>query len=358
MHCATALRTLLLAAALPLAVAAQGQTVADPPALQPMTLATMADGLARPLGAPVAVPRTRGTLDLKDKRFYIAEYRVLIDQGGEQAARPRDGRLLGQPMAGDEARLRYRTVHDMAALQALTDRAWADLQARLAAAGVAPVAAAEITGVHGAIFEATEPGSTAAAPVTTDATTGSTTRRYLVLAPSGTRLVRQVPGGLDVGNLTARLAYPRARVEGLSLAVAVNLSALDNAAPRPSTWAGTSGSAALSPQMELGPAPQAALVHAHAQRALVNLTEALVLAPEFGRLRLATPTEALLPAAPQAPLQALLSLGQRLAGAGGAPPLLDAVLELDGPSTGRLLMYSLQAANQAIANALQAALAP
>jgi hypothetical protein len=345
----------LLAALLaPAAPTARAQTTAPAAVtLQPMTVATMADALARPLGAAVSTPRTRGTLDLKGKRFYIAEYRVLIDQSGERPAWLRDGRLLGLQLQGDTVMLSYRSQPDIAALQALTDRAWADLQQRLENAGVTLTAPEEIIGAHGAIFEATEPGSTAAAPVTVDARTGDTTRHYLALAPSGGKLVRQVPGGLDIGNLAARLSYPRHNVEALSLALAVNLSALDGSGQRASSYALAPGVEALSPQMELGPAPSAALVHAHAQRALVNLNEALLLAPEFGRLRLASAAEA---AKPTSPLQALITLGKSLAR--GPQTTLDTVLELDGPATGRLLMYSLQAANQAIADTLKAALSP
>jgi len=340
---------LLLAAPIALAQSAAGAA----PELQPLSSTRLADALARPLGAAVSAPRTRGTLDLKDKRFYIAEYRVLIDQAGELPVAPRDGRLLGLQLAGDSVRLSYRSQPDIAALQTLVDRGWADLLLRLAAVGVNPTTPEQIISAHGAIFEATEPGSSQAAPLTVEAKTGETTRRYLVLAPTGGKLVHQMPGGLDIGNLAARLSYPRHQVEALSLTLAVNLSALDNSSQRRSGYALAPGVEALSPQMELGPAPAAALVHAHAQRALVNLNEALLLAPEFGRLRLASAAEAV---KPSSPLQALISLGKSMTS--GQQTTLETVLELDGPATARLLMYSLQAANQAIANTLQAALEP
>jgi len=332
--------------------ASPGQTAGQP---QPLNTDTAAEALARPAGAAVSVPRTRGSIDLQGKRFYIAEYRVLIDQGGELNAWTRDGVLLGQQLKSDEAIINYRAAPDLAApkalqaLQALVDKAWADLQVRLNAAGVVLTPAADIINVHGAIFDATEPGSSAGNPQIVDNKTGDTTRRYLVLAPTGTRLIRQVPGGIDVGNLGARVSYPSNKVEGLSLALAVNLTGLDPSSKRASSFApGPGGGESLSPQMELGPAPSSALVHAHGQRSLVNLSEALVLAPEFARLRVASPAET----GRKSALDSLLSLGRTLA---GSKPQVDAVLELDGPATARLLAYSLAAGNQAIADTLKAA---
>lgn len=43
---------------------------------------------------------------------------------------------LGRPGGDQAVKLVFRARPDIAALQALVDRAWADLQARLAAAGV------------------------------------------------------------------------------------------------------------------------------------------------------------------------------------------------------------------------------
>jgi len=105
--------------------------------------------------------------------------------------------------------------------------------------------------------------------------------------------------------------------------------------------------------MELAPAPSAALVHAHAQLALVNLGEALVPAAEFGRLRLA-PMDGPIPS--NDPLKPLVSLGRRLLGDESAQNRqVDALLELDGPATARLVAFLGSAGNQAIADALKAA---
>lgn len=340
----------LLMAPLLTAPAAMAQAV-----LRPMSPAAIEPALARPLGEPLRAPRTTGEIDLKGKQVYIAEYLLLVDVSGEVPATPRDGQLLGVPLGvplGDgPVVLAYRTQHDIAALQALTDHAWADLQARLAAAGVVLADPATVLREHGAVYEATDAASAPGAPVQLESKQGSTLRRYQAMAPTGMRLVPRSAAGIGLGNIAARVAYPAKRIEGLSLAMAINLSALDTTGQRATRFAAPGGAPALSPLMELAPAPSAALVHAHAQLALVNLGEALVPAAEFARLRRA-PMDGPIPS--NDPLKPLPSLGRRLLGDEG-PQRVDALLELDGPGTARLMVFLTSAANQAIADALKAA---
>ncbi|OGB07956.1 MAG: hypothetical protein A3E25_01500 [Burkholderiales bacterium RIFCSPHIGHO2_12_FULL_69_20] len=319
--------------------------------LRPMSTTAIEPALAKPLGEPMRAPRTTGAIDLKGKQFYIAEYLLLVDLSGEVPAAPRDGQLLGMPMDDGPAVLAYRTQHDIAALQALTDRAWADLQVRLAAAGVVLADAATLLREHGAVYEATDPASAPGAPVLLESRQGNTVRRYLALAPSGMRLVPRSAAGIGLGNLAARVAYPAKRIEGLSLAMAINLSALDTTGQRAASLASPGGLPTLSPLMELAPAPSAALVHAHAQLALVNLGEALVPGAAFARLRRA-PMDGPIPS--NDPLQPLISIGRRLLGEAG-PQRVDALLELDGPATARLMVFLTSAANQAITDALKTA---
>lgn len=352
----TARATPWFAAAL-LGLAASCPMAQPAPALQALAPETISAALARPIGQAVRAPRTSGEIDLRGKRLYIAEYLLLFDLSGEMPVQPRDGHLLGQPVGDKPALLAYRAAPDIGALQQLTDRAWADLQGRLQAAGVALADPADTVRQHGAVYAATEPASTALAPVVLSTRTGDTERRYLAMAPTGMRLVPRTVAGIGPGNIAARVSFPIQGVEALSLAMALNFSALDPGSQRASTFAPPPGSAAgppaLSPLMELAPAPAAALVHAHAQLALVNLGEALVLAGEFARLRP-------LPAA-ETPLREnlgpLLALGRRLLG-GPAAPRVEALLELDGPTTARLALYALYAGNQAIADALKAARQP
>ena len=134
--------------------------------------------------------------------------------------------------------------------------------------------------------------------------------------------------------------------------MALNLSVLDATGTRPPAFAAPGGLPTLSPLMELAPAPAAALVHAHAQQAFINLNEALIPAAPFARLCLA-PLDGPIPS--NDPLKPLLSLGQRLQGGSAQALRVEAVLDLDGPSTARLAVFLTSAANQAIADALKAA---
>ncbi len=333
-----------------LATLAQAQT-ADLPPLRPLSMVSAEAALARLPGEPTPAPRTSGTLDLRDKQVHIAEYLLLFDLAGEQPATVRDGKLLGMAMPEGRAQLAHRAAPDIAVLQALTDHAWADLQARLQAAGVVLADPAAAVQTHGAVHAASSAGSTADAPVRLVHTQGGTIRRYLALAPTGMRLVPRTPAGIGSGDAAARATYLAKRQEGLSLAMALNLSVLDTTGARMPAFAAPGGLPTLSPLMELAPAPAAALVHAHAQQALVNLNEALVPAAPFGRLRLA-PLDGPIPS--NDPLKPLLSFSLRLQGE--APVRrVETLLDLDGPSTARLAVYLTSAANQAIANALKAA---
>lgn len=333
-----------------LAGPAAAQT-ADLPPLRPLSMVSAEAALARLPGTPTPAPRTSGTLDLRGRQVHIAEYLLLFDLAGEQPGPVRDGKLLGTPVPEGKAQLAWRATPDVAVLQALTDHAWADLQARLQAAGVVLADAAAVVQAHGAVHAATSPGSDAGAPVQLVHTQGGTTRRYLAMAPTGMRLVPRTPAGIGPGDAAARATYQAQRHEALSLAMALHLSVLDATGARAPAFAAPGGLPTLSPLMELAPAPAAALVHAHAQQAFVNLNEALIPAAPFGRVRLA-PLDGPIPS--NDPLKPLLNFGLRPQG--DAPPRrVEALLDLDGPSTARLAVYLSSAANQAIADALKAA---
>ena len=346
--------------------------------LRPLTLTSIAPVLERAIGAPIAAPATRGQIDLHGKRFYIAEYLLLFEVGGEIAAATKNGRIFGQRQGVEQVSLAYATTPDIAALQALTDRLWADLQLRLARAGVSVTPAEQIVPEYGAVYTASEAPSAPGKPVYYEARSGESLRRYLVLAPSGMKVVPRGLTGVGVGNLSARLAYPAKGVEAVSLAIAVNTTGLDGVADRVSTFIGSDDMYTLSPLLEVRPAPASALVHAHAQLALVNLDEALVLDGEFARIRRTT-YDAAATIPPNEPLRLLGKtldnvvgslFGQSgrgrgpITGAGADGQIGTAIaerkrvpvlLELDGPALARMMLYGVSAANEAIAETLRSA---
>ncbi|MFN0186290.1 MAG: hypothetical protein ACKVQR_20945 [Aquabacterium sp.] len=353
--------TVVLASALGLGavqIPARAQTPAIPP-LQPLSLASVAAELQQPVGGAMPQLATRGALDLAGRRFYIAEYQVLVEVSGEFPVPVVDGLVLGQPVWGDRVRLQYRATHDVAAIQALVDRSWEDLRRRLADAGVAPADPAETIARHGAILEAATQPTTADAPLLVEADAGERVRRYLVFAPSGQKVVARSPVGINLGNLAARLAFLASRVEGVSLALAVNLAGTEEIAQRKSGFARPADAPPLwrplSPQLEVRAAPGLALLATHGAQAQVTLTDAVVLDGDFARLR--PSAEGTAPGAAADPLGQLRTLGGRLLGARPADASLAAQLELDGPATARLMLAGLSAVNETIVQALRRATA-
>ena len=337
-------------AGLVLAASAHAQ-LADLPPLRPLSMVAAEAALARLPGSPAPAPRTSGTLDLKQQQVHIAEYLLLFDLSGELPAPVRQGKLLGLSVPEGSTRLAYRTTPNIGVLQALTDLAWADLQARLASAGLVLADAAAAQQAHGAVHAATSAGSSPSVPVVLLHTQGDTTRRYLALAPTGMRLLPRTAAGIGSGDTTARAAYLAHRVEALSLVMALHFSAIDPSGERAPAFAAPGGLPTLSPLMELAPAPADALVYAHAQQARVGLAEVLVPAAGFARLRLA-PLDGPIPS--NDPLKPLLSIGRRLSG-DTQGTRVEALLDLDGAATARLVAHLTSAGNQAITNALAAA---
>ncbi len=351
----------LATSALLLSSGVWAQTPPAAPQLQPMNASTIAAALTRALGADVPALKTIGELELHGKQFYIAEYQVLVEVSGEYELAPVDGMAFGVPVWGERLRVQYSTRHDVASIQTLVDRAWADLQKRLADSDVNPAPAQAVIAEHGALFDADQAATTEAAPVLVESRSGTHLRRYMVFAPSGMKIVPRSFTGIAMGNLVARMAWPLKNVEAVSLAVAIDLTGLDLPPGRESSFALPSGTPPklkpVSPLLELRPAPGHPLARTHAVAAQVELTDAVSLAGEFGRLRPAPAGHQ--PEAPN-PLTKLLSLGERLATSKSETPVTPtpALLELDGPATARLISFGLAAANEAITIALERAVTP
>jgi hypothetical protein len=332
--------------------------------LQPLTVESVQFGLQRPLAASVVAPQLVGSLDLKDQKFYIAEYQVLVEVGGDVVLPQRNGKVLGQPVPTAAARVSWQTQADVRALQPLVDYGWADLRARMQAAGLPMNSARELLGVTPTVYEPTATASTADHVVMVEAPVGDRQHRYLVLAPTGMPIVPRPGKGINPGNVLARVTHVSQKIDALSLGVAFNLSGQDPAELRASPYAHNAGAdeplgPAIAPWLEVASVPSLPLIAPHVQNQSVRLAESLTLKPEFGRLMASasvpTPTRSNSPEVLAVPLQAALSLG-RLVGLVDEPLTpLGAVLELDGPGLSRGLVYGLFSANQAIVNALLAA---
>ena len=300
-----------------------------------LTLPAIAAVLQRAVGKPTATPSTIGFIDLRDRRVYIAEYQLLIEIGGEIDIPAGAVSLLGHRSGPKPSSLAYSSEPDIAALQALTDRAWVDLQARLRDSGVVLSSAAQIKAVYGTVYDATAPASAPGAPVVAGVRTEDGLRRYLVLSPTGMKLVRRGADsiGIDSGNPGKREAYLASGVEAISLTVAVNLSGFD---PRvdPISHMVDGAGITLVPRLELRPLPGRPLLFTQAGRQQVDLDQVVVAAGGFGRIRLS----------PRDAQESTTSTGA-----------LRAVFEQDGPALADLLMRVFGTANQAIAAVMRLA---
>jgi hypothetical protein len=139
--------------------------------VQPLTAAVTADALAQPVSLLTQRPAFEGALKLGGKRFYLAEFRVLYEVAGEVSARTNAGYMPGTNYGATSSRIKYQLPQvDVAALQALTDKASADFQQRLQGADVPLEPADALISQHGAVYPAAEAGSTAAQPVMSIAT--------------------------------------------------------------------------------------------------------------------------------------------------------------------------------------------
>ena len=303
--------------------------------LIPLTLPGIATVLQRAVGKPTAAPSTIGYVDLRDRRVYVAEYQLLIEVGGEIGIPAGAISLLDHRSGPKPPSFVYSTEPDIAALQALTDRVWADLQARLRDSGVVLSSAAQIKSVYGAVNDATAPASAPGAPVFAVVRTEDGWRRYLVLSPTGMKLVPRDADNIviDSSNPGKREAYLASGVEAISLTVAVNLSGFDPQVDPVFHVVGGTG-ITLVPRLELRPLPGRPLLLTQAGRQQVALDEVVVAAGGFGRIRL-RPREAAERPTPTGALRA--------------------VFEQDGPAMADLMMLCLGTANQAIAKVMRLA---
>lgn len=342
---------------------ARGQEAAE---LQPLTIESVQPGLQRSPGATVIAPHVLGVLDLKGLQFYIAEYQVLVEVGGDLPLPRQEGRVLGLPVSTPMARVSWLATADIAALQQLVDLGWADLQTRFRAAGLPLLSARELLGVTPAVYEADAPASTPDRPQWLDVMEADRRHRYLVMAPSGMPILpRNGVVELNPGNVLARVNHVAQKVEALSLGVAFNLSGQDpSAGLRPSPYRLASGAGglqahAIAPWLEVASVSARPLIETHVQNQSVRLAEALALKPEFGRLVGSGPgladSPGLVTPVLSASVNAAMSLGRLVGLVPEAMTPLSAVLELDGPGLSRGLGYGLFSANQAIVNALLAA---
>jgi len=333
-------RALLPTALLACMAGAHGQVDAD---LQAVLAAPPA-----PLEAPAGL---KSNAALKGKRFYIAEYRVLFEVGGRVTANTRAAYFGGRDYGATSVSVNYQLPQpNIALLQAITDKAYQDFQARLGAAGLQPEPAEAFVQENGAVYEATAKATQPGAEVVEEAELGYGKRKYLVFAPTGTGIVSRSFIGMGAGNIGKRIDFSKANMEGVSVGMVVNLAAQESSGGGSSMFKRGS-SANASAAMEVFMAPkQVGLLQTHAQTQVISLPAPLAVPGQFATLKEAGGYDSQKDAA-VAGIQMLGKLTMGLAG--NNSKRVDMVLEVDQGALARQALQGLAAVNQAVASAIQ-----
>lgn len=243
---------------------------------------TAAPAAASPLDATGLV---KSNVALKGKRFYIAEYRVMFEVGGKVSANTRAAYFGGIDRGGTRATVNYKVpAIDLKLFQEITDQAYADFLARLEAAGVKPEPAEAFVKEHGAIYESTAEGSKPGAEVYEEVDMGHGKRKYLVMAPTGTKMVARSFIGMGAGDIGKRIEFSKANLEAVSMGVAVNLAAQESSGSASALFRRESTANAAA-AMEVTSTHRMNLLQTHAKTEVVSLSGALPVPGQFANFR-------------------------------------------------------------------------
>ncbi|HYC41707.1 MAG TPA: hypothetical protein VEB70_01830 [Noviherbaspirillum sp.] len=316
----------------------------------PLTAAAIQPALSLPVTLLSADGLVEGKLDMKGKRFYVAEFRVLFDVGGQVSANTRGSYLPGRDYGSTRAKVNYSVPQiDVAAFQAITDKAWEDFKARVAAAGVTLEEREAFERENGAVYEATEEASKPGKPVFIEKNYGHSERKFLVMAPSGMKLHSRGFAGLGAGNIGKRIEWSKSNLEALSISVAVNIAALESSGSG-LTMVKRESSASAGEGMSISMAPDTLLVQSHAQTNILRMNAPLAVDGSFASFREVggydTDKDA---------VGRTMGLLTNLAGMGAnKTKRTDTEVDLDGPATVRMALQGLATINQAIADRIKA----
>ena len=275
----------------------------------------------------------RGTLDqLRGKRFYISEYRVMFEQSGSIVAPTRAAYLGGVHNGATRMTVRYAAPpYDVNLLQAITDKAYADLKARLDAAGLKPESAEKIIAEFGQIYDNTVVASQPRALVIEEVSVGHGKRKYMVMSPTGMKLHPRGLAGLRAGHTGNRIAYGKAGVEAIAVGMAVHIAAQN-----------TAGNASAA--MEISQGPHMVLLQGHAASNLLRLEIPLAVPGQFAIFRETggdNPRK-------DATLVGLTLLGNLAGHAVNQSKSVEMMVDIDPPAMAALAFRGLAAVNQGI----------
>lgn len=305
------------------------------------------------LGTPIDTLPTQGVVngkvDFKGKTVHLTEFRVLFEVAGEVTASTRGGYLLGTDYGSTRATVVYKVpAVDVAAFQAITDRAFEDFKTRAAAAGAQLVYTVPD---GGGVYVASEPASSPAQPVFLDKSLGYSKRKFLVMAPTGMMLVPRGFAGIGAGNISRRIEWGGSNREGISITQTVSIAELESSGGGSTIFKRTS-SAEASSQLTVGNSPEDFLVQSHVSGGLLRIGEAVRVPGTFANFRTVSTFDSNTDATSRAigTLQNLMGQGANMT------KKIEKAVDLDGPATAKLSLQGLATVNQAVVEALRAGL--
>jgi hypothetical protein len=328
------------------AQAAQGT-----PSIPQATPEQIEAALAAPIAPLDAAGLVKSNAVLKGKRFYVAEYRVLFEIGGTVSANTRAAYFGGTDYGATNVRVNYLVpTPDVKLLQAITDKAYADFLARLEAAGLKPEPADAFVKENGAVYEATQEASKPGAEVYEDVELGYGKRKYLVMVPTGTKMVPRGFAGIGAGNIGKRIDFSKGNLEGLSVGMVVNLAAQESSGGGSSMFKRGS-SANASAAMEVATPPKhLGVVQTHALTQIISLNAPLAVPGQFANLRETGGYDTQKDTA----VKALQIIGAVTMGLGAnQSKRIDMALDVDNAALTRQALQGMAAVNQAVAAAIQ-----
>jgi hypothetical protein len=286
----------------------------------------------------------KGSADLKGKRYYVSEYRVLFEVNGTVTASSRAAYFGGTNYGGTRVTVNYQVANmDIAALQALVDRSYADFLARLDAAGAKPEPAEPFIREFGTVYDASLEPTRPGAPVIEDQDLGFGNRRYMVFAPSGMKLNPRGMAGLGAGNLGNRMAFIKGNVEAISVSIAVNLAAQESSGSGSSLFrSGSSANASAAMEMV---GTRANLFQSHAHTHGMRMDKPLPVPGQFATFRETGGYDSRQDAA----VQGIQALGRLMGQAGNQNKRVEMAIDVDTAAMVRLAAQGIATVNQGIA---------
>jgi hypothetical protein len=328
---------------------------AESPTAQPLTRVTVpaasiswASQLQVPSQLLDAGARITGKVQLKDKPYFVSEYRVMFEVGGSVTASTRAAYFGGTNYGATRMTVKYEAQGiDMAGLQAVTDKAYADFLARLEAAGVKPVSPEGITQQFGYVYEPTERASQPGAPVFDEVNLGYGKRRYLVFAPTGMKLHSRGMAGMGAGNLGARLGYIKGNVEAIAVSLAVNLAAQETSGGGSSLFkSGSSANASAAMEVVMGTGN---LLQSHANTYGLHFKGTLPVPGDYATFRETGGYDTRQDAA----VQGVQALGRMAGVAANQSKTVNMAMDVNMSAAAPMALQGLVSVNQAIAGIIQ-----